>query len=144
MEGPTQKQNRDSGDTNGSVTVAASLTGDRHRAPHDQSASHLKAVETPAPAIPDSGEGAYLPAALMNRMAAVYYADRDDNVLYRNDAFNDIAQNAFPEFRSRERREQPHTPVPNELNQIFDRLNAGEREVNIRQSIEMGGELRHF
>ncbi len=144
MEGPTQKQNRDSGDTNGSVTVAASLTGDRHRAPHDQSGSHLKAVETPAPAIPDSGEGAYLPAALMNRMAAVYYADRDDNFLYRNDAFNDIAQNAFPEFRSRERREQPHTPVPNELSQIFDRLNAGEREVNIRQSVEMGSELRHF
>ena len=62
----------------------------------------------------------------------------------RNDASNDIAQNAFPELRSRERREQPHTPIPNELSQIFDCLNAGEREVNIRQSVEMRGELRHF
>ena len=47
-------------------------------------------------------------------------------------------------MRSREQREQPHTPIPNELSQIFDRLNAGEREVNIRQSVEMRGELRHF
>ena len=143
MEGPTQNRNRDTGDANGGVTVAASLTGDRYGAPFEQNDSHMKAVETLAPAM-DGQEGAYLPAALMKRMAAVYYADRDDNFFYLNDAFNDIAQNAFPELRSRERREQPHTPVPNELSQIFDRLNAGEREVNIRQSVEMRGELRHF
>lgn len=141
MEGPTEKRNIDAG---GRVAVAASSNRDHYRTPHEQSGSHLKAVETHAPAIPDSEDGARLPPALMNRMSAVYYADRDDNFIYRNDAFNDVAQNTFPEFRSRERREQPRTRVPNELSQIFDRLNAGEREVNLRQSVDMDGELRHF
>ena len=78
MEGPTQNRNRYTGDANGGVTVAASLTVDRFGAPFEQNDSHLKAVETLSPAM-DGQEGAYLPAALMNRMAAVYYADRDDN-----------------------------------------------------------------
>jgi len=77
-------------------------------------------------------------------MAAVYYADRGNNFIYRNEAFDDIAQNAYPELRSRERRERLHAPVPNEMIQIFDHPNAGENEVNIRQSIEIAGEQRHF
>ena len=141
MEGPTQERSRDTGDGNGSVPVAASLTGERYGVPFEKSDSHLTAVETVSPAIPDRGEQARLPAALMNRMAAVYYADRDHNFLYRNEAFNDIAGKAFPELRSRARREQPHTPAPVELSQIFDRLDAGEWEVSIRQSVEMDGGL---
>lgn len=141
MEGPTQKRNSD---TNGSVTVAASLTPDRYGTSFEHPGSHLKAVETSDPVERDGEGGTHLPAALMNRLSAIYYADRDDNFIYRNDAFNDLAAEVFPEFQHRERREQPHTRVPNELSQIFDRLNAGEREVNLRQSVEIGGELRHF
>jgi signal transduction histidine kinase len=144
LEGPTQKRNRDISHTNGSVTVAASLADNHYDTSFGAGGSHLKAVETPPPATPEPEDRAYLPAALMNRMSAVYYADRDNNFIYRNDAFNDIAAQAFPELRSRERRERPHTPVPTELSQIFDRLNAGEQEVNIRQSVEIGGELHHF
>ena len=139
MEGPTQNWNRETVGSNGSVTVAASLAGDPYVAPYEQGGSRLKAVETPPPAIPDNPEGAYLPAALMNQMAAVYYADRDTNFIYENEAFDEIAQNAYPELRNRERREQLDAPVPNELSQIFDRLNAGEKEVNIRQSVEIAG-----
>lgn len=144
MEGPTQKRNRDISHTNGSATVAASLADNHYDTSFGAGGSHLKAVEAPPIAAPDPDDRAYLPAALMNRMAAVYYADRDNNFIYRNDAFNDIAAQAFPELRSHERRERAHTPVPTELTQLFDRLNAGEQEVNIRQSVEIDGELRHF
>ena len=92
----------------------------------------------------DERATALLPAGLINRMAPVYYADRDACFVFRNDAFDEIAQVLFPEFRSRERREQKHALAPDDLRRIFDRLNAGEAEIKLRQSVEIDGEQRHF
>jgi signal transduction histidine kinase len=89
-------------------------------------------------------DDAVLPVSLTNRMAPLYHADRDARFVYRNAAFDDIASASFPEFRSIERRSQPDALAPDALREIFDRLNAGENEINLRQTIEINGKLRHF
>lgn len=132
MDSPTESRN---GDQRSTVGGAAALAA----RPSGFMATAAAALVTSAPE-----DGAVLPASLANRMAPLYHADRDARFVYRNDAFNDIAAASFPEFRSIERREQPNTLVPNELREIFDRLNAGEPEIKLRQTIEINGELRHF
>ncbi|MEE8445113.1 MAG: PAS domain-containing sensor histidine kinase [Alphaproteobacteria bacterium] len=85
-----------------------------------------------------------VPRALLQHMPPLYYADRDGRFVFRNAAFDAIAQSAFPEFQSRERREQPRSPVPRELQEIFDRLTAGGEQVKLRQSLVVDGETCHF
>lgn len=74
----------------------------------------------------------------------MYHADRDGHVVFRNKEFDDIAQVTFPEFQSQERREQRRPLAPFELREIFDRLNAGEEVVKLRQSAAIDGSTRHF
>ncbi|MBT5049337.1 MAG: hypothetical protein HOM58_12635 [Rhodospirillaceae bacterium] len=132
MDSPTENHIGDQHSTaGGSAALAARPTG-------------FMATATASPSTPATDDGAVLPSSLTNRMAPLYHADRDAHFVYRNDSFNDIAAATFPEFRSAERREQPNTLVPDQLREIFDRLNAGEPEIKLRQTIEIDGELRHF
>jgi len=98
--------------------------------------------EKPAPDEPPAA--ATVPRALLQHMPPLYYADREGRFVFRNAAFDTIARSAFPEFQSRERREQPRSPVPRELHEIFDRLTAGEASVKLRQSLKVDGETLHF
>lgn len=132
MDSPTENRDGDQGSTaNGPAVLAGRPTG-------------FMATATAALGANAPEDGAVLPSSLTNRMAPLYHADRDARFVYRNDAFNEIAAANFPEFRSIERREQPNALVPNELREIFDRLNGGEPEIRLRQTIEIDGELRHF
>jgi len=104
-----------------------------------------------APAAPADGPGTdnvpvsdAVPRALLQHMPPLYYADRDASFVFRNAAFDAIALSAFPEFQSRERREQPRGPVPRELREIFDRLTADGEPVKLRHSLVVDGETRHF
>ena len=120
------------------------MLGDRRDPADQQNGEHPPASNGGSDRPDPHSNGAFLPPALINRAIPLYYADRDARFVYRNQPFDEIAQAAYPEFRSRERREQAKALVPNELRQIFDRLNAGEREIKQRQSFEIDGELRHF
>lgn len=113
-------------------------------APEEGRAVIFDKPDTDLPA-PDSAPALdSVPRALLQHMPPLYYADREGRFVFRNAAFDAIAQSAFPEFQSRERREQPQSPVPRELQEIFDRLNGGGEQVKLRQSLTVDGETRHF
>lgn len=112
--------------------------GDGLPHPEAQAASDLTA------AIPSIGDGIFLPDTLIDSMPPLYHTDREGQLVYRNAGFEEIAAALFPEFQSRERREQPRALAPTELRQIFERLMAGEDLVRLRQSAEIDNETRHF
>lgn len=133
MESPTESRNGEQGSpvTRPAAALSAQPTG-----------FMANAAATLNGGAPE--EGTVLPTSLTDRMAPLYHADRDARFVYRNETFDEIAAAAFPEFRSVERRAQPNALVPDALREMFDRLNAGESEIKMRQSIEIDGELRHF
>jgi signal transduction histidine kinase len=101
-------------------------------------------IRAPGDGEPDPRGGVYLPAAVIEMMPPMYRAAPDGTLVFRNDAFNAIAGAAFPEFRAAARLTQPSTPAPVALMEVFDRLNAGERNVRLRQALVIDGEERHF
>jgi signal transduction histidine kinase len=91
-----------------------------------------------------AGRTTPIPDALLSLMPPMYRADREGRLVYRNRSFAALAAAAFPEFRSPARVNMEAAPAPAELMDIFDRLNAGEENVKLRQSFLLGGQVRHF
>lgn len=89
-------------------------------------------------------DGNVIPSDLVERLPPIYHADCDRHLVFCNKEFNDIAQATFSEFRSQERREQRTPLAPFELREIFDRLNAGENVIKLRQTVEINYATRHF
>ena len=85
-----------------------------------------------------------MPDAVLAIMPPIYRADREGNLAHRNAAFDQLAGAAFPEFRNSSRAKMEALPAPAELVDIFDRLNAGEENVKLRQSYNIEGHVRHF
>ena len=92
----------------------------------------------------EAGRTTRIPDALLSLMPPMYRADREGRLVYRNRSFAALAAAAFPEFRSPARVNMDAAPAPAELMDIFDRLNAGEENVKLRQSFLLGGQVRHF
>ena len=122
-------------------TAARELAGNAGDSPPRPGA---REASDPTAAISPIGDGIFLPDALIASMPPLYHTDREGHIVYRNAGFEDIAAALFPEFQSRERREQPLALAPTELRQIFERLMAGEDLVRLRQSAEIDNETRHF
>ena len=92
----------------------------------------------------DAHPGAFLPKTVLDMMPPMYRAATDRRLVFRNDAFNAVARAAFPEFRHPARVDQEAPLAPTELIEIFDRLNAGEEMIKLRQTLDVDGQRRHY
>ena len=80
------------------------------------------------------------PRTLLNRMPPIYIADRSGNFTLLSPEFEEFMTAAFDMRRG----EDGAFGAPEELLGIFRHLEKGVTEVKLRQTVEIGGETRHY
>ena len=84
--------------------------------------------------------GVLFPRALLQRMPPMYTADADGRFTLLSPDFGTFAAAAFAAGNSW----KPEMTAPDELLGVFRHLDKGVREVKLRQTVEIGGETRHY
>lgn len=129
------------------ITDITDAVGDAGDAEPGLDAGHGPDTAIPDAAIDAVNDGAVLPEALLDEIPPTYHANASGRLVFRNAGFDELAACAFPGYDTTPA--ERVVEAPEELRNIFTRLDSGEEIVRLRQSFEIDGAAcffrsRHF
>ena len=87
-------------------------------------------------------DGAVLPEALLDEIPPTYHADAAGRLVFRNASFEELAVAAFAGYETAPG--EKVVDAPDDLRNIYARLDGGEEIVRLRQSFEVAGAVRFY